>query len=77
MISFLWNSILRDTFFKLHCKQCKFKSMFSVVMLWHLSQKHKIKPTKKRLALSVAVQPTHAPFNVCGCAPSVCGVYGA
>ena len=49
MISFLWNSILRDTFFKLNCKQCKFKSVFAVAMLWHLIQKHKVKPTKKDL----------------------------
>ena len=49
MISFLWNSILRDTFFKLNCKQCKFKSVFAVAMLWHLRQKHKVKPTKKDL----------------------------
>lgn len=49
MISFLWNSILRDTFFKLNCKQCKFNSVFAVAMLWHLRQKHKVKPTKKDL----------------------------
>ena len=49
MISFLWNRILRDTFFKLNCKQCKYKSMFAVAMLWHLFQEHKVKPTKKDL----------------------------
>lgn len=49
MESFLWNSILRDTFFQLNCKQCKFKSVFAVAMLWHLIQKHKVKPTKKDL----------------------------
>lgn len=49
MINFLWNSILRDTFFKLNCKQCKFKSVFALAMLWHLFQKHKVKPTKKDL----------------------------
>ena len=46
MLGFLWN-ILRDTFFKLNCKQCKFKSVFAVAMLWHLLKKHKVKPTKK------------------------------
>ena len=49
MIGFLWNSILRDTFFKMNCKQCKFKSIFAVAMLWHLFQKHRVKPTKKDL----------------------------
>ena len=48
MIVLLWH-ILRDTFFKLNCKQCKFKSVFAMAMLWHLRQKHKVKPTKKDL----------------------------
>lgn len=49
MISFLWNNILRDTFYKFNCKQCKFKSVFAMAMLWHLFREHKLKPTKKDL----------------------------
>lgn len=49
MIGFLWNHILRDTFLKLNCKHCKYKSVFAVAMLWHLFQKHKVKATKKDL----------------------------
>ena len=32
---------------------------------------------EKGFALLPAVQPAHAPFNVCGCAPSVRGVCSA
>lgn len=49
MTNFLWNNILRDTFFKMHCKQCEFKSMFAIAILRHLLQEHNIKPTKKDL----------------------------
>ena len=48
MIALLWD-ILRDTFFKLNCKQCKFKSIFAVAMLIHLRKSHGVKPTKKDL----------------------------
>jgi hypothetical protein len=39
--------ILRDTFYKFNCKQCKFKSMFAIAMAYHLYKEHKIRLTKK------------------------------
>lgn len=75
MTNFLWNNILRDTFFKIHCKQCKFKSMFAIAIFRHLLQEHNIKPTKKdlhflfrynlltRLLMSAVTLPL---FVVCG-----------
>jgi hypothetical protein len=46
MIATLFN-VLRNTFCKFNCKQCKFKSMFSLAMVYHLYKKHHIRPTRK------------------------------
>ena len=39
--------ILKDTFLSLYCKYCNYKSMFAVVIIWHLMKEHKVKLTKK------------------------------
>lgn len=46
MIRTLFN-VLRNTFCKFNCKQCKFESMFAFVMVYHLYKKHHIRPTRK------------------------------
>lgn len=38
---------IKDTFYKIHCKHCKFKSLFAIAIIWHLVKEHKIKLTKK------------------------------
>lgn len=39
--------IIKDTFFSIHCRQCKFKSVFAIAIIWHLMKEHKVKITKK------------------------------
>lgn len=39
--------IIKDTFYKIHCKHCKFKSLFAIAIIWHLMKEHKVKITKK------------------------------
>lgn len=46
MLSKLYYTI-KDTFFSIHCKHCKFKSLFAVAIVWHLVKEHKFKLTKK------------------------------
>lgn len=46
MIGTLWN-ILRDTFYPIHCKHCKFKSLFAIAFVWHLTRTHKFTLTKR------------------------------
>lgn len=46
MIAVMW-SILRDTFYPIHCKHCKFKTLFGIAMVWHLTRTHKFKLTKR------------------------------
>ena len=46
MIGTLWN-ILRDTFYPIHCRHCKFKSLFGIAIVWHLTRTHKFKLTKR------------------------------
>ena len=46
MIGTLWN-ILRDTFEPICCNHCKFKTLFAIAFVWHLTRTHKIQPTKR------------------------------
>ena len=46
MIGTLWN-ILRDTFEPICCKHCKFKTLFAIAMVWHLTRTHKFTLTKR------------------------------
>ena len=46
MIAVMW-SILRDTFYPIHCKHCKFKTLFGIAMVWHLTRTHTFKLTKR------------------------------
>lgn len=46
MLSTLYYTI-KDTFFSIHCKHCKFKSLFAIAFIWHLMKDHKFKLTKK------------------------------
>lgn len=46
MIAVLWN-ILRDTFEPICCNHCKFKTLFAIAMVWHLTRTHKFTLTKR------------------------------
>lgn len=46
MIGTLWN-ILRDTFEPICCKHCKFKTLFAIAIVWHLTRTHKFTLTKR------------------------------
>lgn len=46
MLSTLYYTI-KDTFFSIHCKNCKFKSLFAIAIIWHLMKEHKVKLTKR------------------------------
>ena len=46
MIAVMWN-ILRDTFYPIHCRHCKFKTLFGIAMVWHLTRTHKFKLSKR------------------------------
>ena len=46
MITVMWR-VLRDTFEPICCKHCKFKSMFAIGIIWHLTRTHKFKLTKR------------------------------
>lgn len=46
MIGTLWN-ILRDTFEPICCNHCKFKTLFAIAMVWHLTRTHKFTLTKR------------------------------
>ena len=46
MLYSLYHTI-KDTFFSIHCKNCKFKSLFAIAIIWHLMKEHKVKLTKR------------------------------
>lgn len=40
-------NILKDTFKPIYCKHCKFKSLFAIAFVWHLTKTHKVKLTTR------------------------------
>lgn len=46
MLKKLYDTIT-DTFFSIYCKHCKFKSLFAISIVWHLTKEHGFKLTKR------------------------------